>query len=125
MAPIPRSMVSRAGFAAVGVVVVGFCAGDGSRSAMFLVRIVVVLLTAGLEVDDCWGPAAVDLRVEMLLLELVEVGTGVGGFVFEHLHESVEAGGEKRAEDGADPVYLSIRRVSVRCQLQGARVHTQ
>ena len=34
-----------------------------------------------------------DVGVEVLLFELVEVGAWVGGFVFEHLHEAVEARG--------------------------------
>lgn len=37
-------------------------------------------------------------------LFLVEVGAGVGGFVFEHFDEAVEAYGEDRAEGGSDPV---------------------
>ena len=73
---------SRGGVAsdAIGVVVLGFGAGEGSD----FVR---------LQVDDRGGPAAVDVRVEVLLFELVEVGARVGGFVFEHLHEAVEARG--------------------------------
>ena len=73
---------SRGGVAsdAIGVVVLGFGAGEGSDFV-------------GLQVDDRGGPAAVDVRVEVLLFELVEVGARVGGFVFEHLHEAVEARG--------------------------------
>lgn len=61
---------------------------------------------AFLDVDDGRGPAAVDGGVEVLLFVLVEVGARVGGFVFEHLHEAVEARGEEGAEDGAEPVDL-------------------
>ena len=122
MAPFSSSVISGAGFDAVGVVVVGFRARYGSGFAVFLVKIIVVLVVTGWGVDDCWGPAAVCLRAEVLLFVLVEVGAGIGGFVFEHLHESVEAGREKRAKDGADPVDLSSLRVSVRDQLRNKAV---
>ena len=89
VSPLARRGVPRAGFDAVGVVVVGFGAGG--------------LL---LQVDDGRGPTAVDVGVEVLLFVLVEVGARVRGFVFEHLHEAVEARGEEGAEDGADPVDL-------------------
>ena len=65
-----------------------------------------MVVVAGLDVDDCGGPTAVDVQVEVLFLQLVEVGAWVGGFVFEHLHEAVEGGGEEGAEDGAEPVDL-------------------
>ena len=58
------------------------------------------------DVDDGGGPAAVDGGVEVLLFVLVEVGARVGGFVLEHLHETVEARGEEGAEDGTEPVDL-------------------
>lgn len=82
----------------VGVRGVGFGAG----LAVFL----DVGLGAGGEGDDGWGPAGVDLGVEVLLFELVEVGARVRGLVFEHLHEAVEGGGEEGAEGGAGPVDL-------------------
>lgn len=77
--------------------------------------VVVVAGACGLEVDDCGGPAAVDVRVEVLFFELVEVGAWVGGFVFEHLHEAVEGRGEEGAEDGAEPVDLGEVWVSACC----------
>ena len=92
MAPSPRGRVAGADFDAVGVVVFGVGAGEGSDFVMLLIENVRVA-AAGLQVDDCGGPAAVDVRVEVLLFELVEVGARVGGFVFEHLHEAVETGG--------------------------------
>ena len=100
MAPPSRGRVARAGFDAVGVVVLGFGAGEGSDFVVLLFLLlllenvrVAAAAAAGLQVDDCGGPAAVDVRVEVLLFELVEVGARVGGFVFEHLHEAVEARG--------------------------------
>ena len=92
MAAPSRGRVARAGFDAVGVVVFGVGAGEGSDFVVLLLYNVLVA-AGGLQVDDCGGPAAVDVRVEVLLFELVEVGARVGGFVFEHLHEAVEAGG--------------------------------
>ena len=85
---------------AVRVLVVG----DGADVGGFLGR---------LQRHDGGGPAAVPVRVEVLLFELVEVGAWVGGFVFEHLHEAVEARGQQGAEDGADPVDLG------RCWVSG------
>ena len=66
-------------------------AGEGADLAVVGVeRLVVVGGACGLEIDDCGGPTAVDVRVKVLFFELVEVGARVGGFVFEHLHEAVE-----------------------------------
>ena len=96
MAPSSRGGVGRAGFDAVGVVVFGFGAGEGFDSVDWLRLLLlenVLVAAAGLQIYDCGGPAAVDVRVEVLLFELVEVGARVGGFVFEHLHEAVEARG--------------------------------
>ena len=92
MAAPSRGGVARADFDAVGVVVFGVGAGEGSDFVVSLIENVRVA-AAGLQVDDGGGPAAVDVRVEVLLFELVEVGAWIGGFVFEHLHEAVEAGG--------------------------------
>ncbi len=119
MPPFPRRVVPRAGFDAVGVVVVGFGAGDGSGCAGILL---LLLIDGGLQVDDRWGPAAVDVGVEVLFFVLVEVGARVRGFVFEHFHEAVEGGGEEGAEDGTDPV--DLRGVVVRACLDagGMRV---
>ena len=44
------------------------------------------------------------LRVKDLGLFVVEVLPGVRGFVFEGFDELVETAGEKRAQDGANPV---------------------
>ena len=84
---------------------VGFGAGDDSD---FIVEAVLLVVAAGLEVDYCWGPTAVDMRVEVFFFVLVEVGAGVRGLVFEHFHEAVEAGGEEGAKDGSDPVDLGF-----------------
>ncbi len=115
MPPFPRRVVPRAGFDAVGVVVVGFGAGDGSGCAGVLLLLLLLLIAGGLQVDDRWGPAAVDVGVEVLFFVLVEVGAWVRGFVFEHFHEAVEGGGEEGAEDGTDPV--DLRGVVVRACL--------
>ena len=94
MAPSPRGRVAGADFDAVGVVALGFGAGEGSDFVVLLLLHENVRVAAGgLQVDDCGGAAAVDVRVEVVLFVLVEVGARVGGFVFEHLHEAVEARG--------------------------------
>ena len=95
MAPPSRGGVARADFDAVGVVEFGVGAGEGSDFVVLLLLLIenVRVAAAGLQVDDCGGAAAVDVWVEVLLFELVEVGARVGGFVFEHLHEAVEARG--------------------------------
>ena len=88
-----RGGVAGAGCDAVGVVELGFGAGedlDFVVSLLSLLEDVRVAAVGRLQVDDCGGPAAVDVRVEVLLFVLVEVGAWVGGFVFEHLHEAVE-----------------------------------
>lgn len=103
MAPLPRGVVPGAGYDAVGVVMVGFGAGYGfGRAVVFL-----LLLVARAKVDGCWGTAVVEGGAEVFLFVLVEVGAWVCGFVFEHLHEAVEGGGEEGAEDGTEPVDLN------------------
>ena len=96
VAPPSRGRVAGADFDAVGVIVLGFGAGEGPDFVVLLLlheNVRVAAAAGGLQVDDCGGPAAVDVRVKVLLFELVEVGAWVGGFVFEHLHEAVEARG--------------------------------
>ena len=103
-------MVTGTSLYAVGIVVICFWA---RYSFDFVVLLDAILTTTaasrGLDVHDCGGPTAVDVRVEVLFFVLVEVGARVCGFVFEHLHEAVEAGGEEGAEDGSDPVDLGVR----------------
>lgn len=110
MASLPRGVVTGAGLDAVRVVVVGFGAGDGfGRAVCFLLSLLLLLslLIARGQVDERWGPTAVEGGVEVFLFVLVEVGAWVCGFVFEHFHEAVEGGGEEGAEDGSEPVDLS------------------
>ena len=109
MTALARGGVARTGFDAVWIVELGFGARQGfDFVGLFLLGESVLVATAagGLEVDDCGWSAAVEGGVEMLLFELVEIRAWVGGFVFEHLHEAVEAGGEEGAEDGTEPVDL-------------------
>lgn len=112
MASLPRGVVAGAGLDAVRVVVVGFGAGDGfGRAAVWFLLLLLLLLLSLLslliargQVDERWGPTAVEGGVEVFLFVLVEVGAWVCGFVFEHFHEAVEGGGEEGAEDGSEPV---------------------
>ena len=77
--------------------------GGGVAVVLF---VAIEAVVCGSDGDDGAGSAGVALRVEGLVFFLVEVLAWVGGFVFEHLDEFVEAGGEESAEDGAHPVDL-------------------